>query len=347
MTRSRWFRTATTALCTACLYVGAADAQPERVLFLGDSITQGDANHRSFRYEAFKGLVDGGWTPGVDFDFVGSWQDHFGGDPTFPDYQGHAFDRDHEGHWGWRTWQVLEGEGVGDPPAGSGTGMLDEWLDGYTPDTAFVLLGTNDISRNNPSGRSWRPRDVAPRIEQIVEVLQADNPDMRILLGTLIPRQGSWFDTELAEFNAYLPGIAANKTTATSTVEVLDLYAHLDWTEHTYDGTHPNEAGEAIIGRLVAAALLPPAPGDANRDGAVDLLDFDILAGHFGKASGATFGQGDFNGDGAVDLLDFDLLASNFDSVSLAQLAALAVPEPASGMLLWAGAWAALRRRRR
>jgi probable HAF family extracellular repeat protein len=51
--------------------------------------------------------------------------------------------------------------------------------------------------------------------------------------------------------------------------------------------------------------------GDANRDGAVNLADFNVLAANFGQ-SNRTFSQGDFNYDGIVNLQDFNLLASRF-----------------------------------
>jgi hypothetical protein len=51
--------------------------------------------------------------------------------------------------------------------------------------------------------------------------------------------------------------------------------------------------------------------GDANHDDAVNMLDFDALAAHFGQAA-ATWEQGDFTGDGTVNLRDFNVLATNF-----------------------------------
>jgi hypothetical protein len=48
--------------------------------------------------------------------------------------------------------------------------------------------------------------------------------------------------------------------------------------------------------------------GDANGDGWVDLIDFNILASVFGTPDP----KADFNGDGYVDLFDFNILANNF-----------------------------------
>jgi hypothetical protein len=50
---------------------------------------------------------------------------------------------------------------------------------------------------------------------------------------------------------------------------------------------------------------------DANRDGRVNLDDFNILAANFGQAN-RTFSQGDFNYDTVVNLQDFNVLAGRF-----------------------------------
>jgi fibronectin type 3 domain-containing protein len=52
-------------------------------------------------------------------------------------------------------------------------------------------------------------------------------------------------------------------------------------------------------------------PGDANGDGVVDILDYNILVSNFGK-TGMTWSQGDFNEDGVVDIKDFSILSSNY-----------------------------------
>jgi LysM repeat protein len=53
-------------------------------------------------------------------------------------------------------------------------------------------------------------------------------------------------------------------------------------------------------------------PGDANRDGAVDVGDLGILAANYGMTSNATWSLGDFNGDGKVDVGDLGILAANY-----------------------------------
>lgn len=66
----------------------------------------------------------------------------------------------------------------------------------------------------------------------------------------------------------------------------------------------------------------PRVPGDVNRDGEVDLQDFNILKTHFGLMV-ATRERGDLNADMSVDLLDFNILKANFGST-----AALASQQP-------------------
>jgi hypothetical protein len=52
-------------------------------------------------------------------------------------------------------------------------------------------------------------------------------------------------------------------------------------------------------------------PGDANKDGMVDVGDLGILAANYG-GSNKTWAMGDFNNDGIVDVGDLGILAANY-----------------------------------
>ena len=62
--------------------------------------------------------------------------------------------------------------------------------------------------------------------------------------------------------------------------------------------------------------------GDANRDGRVNLRDFNVLARHFGQA-GTSFAQADFTYDGSTDIEDFNVLAGRFGTALAAPPAAV------------------------
>lgn len=73
-------------------------------------------------------------------------------------------------------------------------------------------------------------------------------------------------------------------------------------------------------------------PGDADRNGVVDNLDFGAVINNFFQ-SPRDWSQGDFNNDGVVDNLDFgDVINNFFDTAP--NPAFTAVPEPASFALL-------------
>jgi len=102
------------------------------IMPLGDSITRGfsgstdQTGYRRYLYLTLTG-------EGYDIDFVGSLFEPI----PLPD----DFDRDHEGHSGWSTDEILNGRPL-DPSAGN----LAIWLPESEPDIILLHIGTNDIS---------------------------------------------------------------------------------------------------------------------------------------------------------------------------------------------------------
>ena len=106
-------------------------------------------------------------------------------------------------------------------------------------------------------------------------------------------------------------------------------------TNMTFDG-NPNFAVGPMENTSSLLTFVPPAAGDANRDGKVDGSDVTILAGNWqagvAGSGGVTWDMGDFNGDGKVDGSDVTILAGNWQSGVTA--AAASVPEPGTLALL-------------
>ncbi|MBN1851201.1 MAG: hypothetical protein JW829_00695 [Pirellulales bacterium] len=76
-------------------------------------------------------------------------------------------------------------------------------------------------------------------------------------------------------------------------------------------------------------------PGDANRNGIVDINDFYIISDHLFSMPSAPGLDGDVVVDNFVDVLDFRLWKDSVDAATAALAdASHAVPEPASGILL-------------
>jgi len=81
---------------------------------------------------------------------------------------------------------------------------------------------------------------------------------------------------------------------------------------------------------LSVGAALPSIQADANLDGRVNTLDFNLLSGHFAQTA-VLWTDGDFNYDGVIDSMDLNLLIGNYGAVGTAPGATLGatVPEPA------------------
>ncbi len=183
---------------------------------IGDSITQGNTETDSYRRPLWRLLQ----SAGRNVDFVGSQRDNNGGPPPSMD-----FDVDHEGHWGWRTDEVLA--------------VIDASARSYQPDVALVHLGSNDVFAGQDDASTLA------ELSGIVERLRAANPSVKVLLAQLIPTTRPGRDPQIVRLNAAIPGLAARLSTAASPVVAVDQYTGFDAARETRDGTHPNPAGEA------------------------------------------------------------------------------------------------------
>ncbi|MCA9212244.1 MAG: tandem-95 repeat protein, partial [Planctomycetales bacterium] len=177
----------------------------------GDSITQADIYHQSYRRPLWFKLQTGGY----DVDFVGSQQLNHNGPNPYSD-----FDLDHEGWWGLRA------PGVGN--------RLITGLQLYTPDVVLLHIGHNDLRIDDVLENTLNST------AKLIAQYRADNPNVVILLAQLIPSTKSPRDVRIPPYNALIPGFAASQTTLASPVIVVDHFTGYDGAADNYDGVHPN-----------------------------------------------------------------------------------------------------------
>ena len=210
-------------------------AGPYRILPLGDSITQPEAIQQSYRYPLWQNLIDAQY----DFDFVGSQTENHAGSSIWPEYMGQTFDQDHEGHYGWRTDEVLA--------------SLPTWLSSYTPDVVLVHLGTNDLFQSQSNESTLN------ELEQIITELRQDNPNVVVFVAQLIPANFP-SNALIDAFNLELPAKVQQWTTSASPVILVDQNSGIDPVAHLYDGVHPNATGEQIMADVWQQALEAARP---------------------------------------------------------------------------------------
>ncbi|NYI04467.1 cellulose binding domain-containing protein [Allostreptomyces psammosilenae] len=192
-----------------------AAADPVRIMPLGDSITGSPGCWRSILWNR---LIEAGHT---DIDFVGTLP---------PQGCGLAHDGDNEGHGGLLVTNVAQ------------QNLLPGWLSATNPDIVMMHFGTNDV---------WSARSTASILDAygtLVDQMRANNPDMRILVAQIIPLNPSTC-AECAQravaLNQAIPAWAQGKSTARSPIVVVDQWTGFDTATDTYDGVHPNAAGDA------------------------------------------------------------------------------------------------------
>jgi acyl-CoA thioesterase-1 len=182
---------------------------------LGNSITQADSEHDSYRRFLWQALTSSGYA----VDFVGSQRSHHRGAAPHDD-----FDWDHEGHWGWRADEILE--------------RIGTWASSYNPDIVLIHLGTNDVLQRQDA------EETTEELGRIIDGLRRVNPHVTVILAEIIPLANSRRDALIRGLNDRIERLGREKDRQDSPVVVVDQYTEFDPLTETYDGIHPNASGE-------------------------------------------------------------------------------------------------------
>ncbi len=228
-------------LCILLVFFVSQDLYSQvRIVSIGNSITQAQPPWNSYRRPLWKMLED------ADFsvDFVGSMNTLYNNVPA----PSQDFDQDHEGHWGWRADEIINGR--------AGYGKLSDWLEGYTPDIALIHIGSNDAIQEQSTSST------IAQIETIIDILRSDNPGVTILLAQVI--RSAWtpaISGRIQELSAAIPGIKGSKALEGSEIYIVDMNTEFNPAVHTYDNVHPNEAGEVFMAEKWFEVLEPILSG--------------------------------------------------------------------------------------
>jgi lysophospholipase L1-like esterase len=227
--RRALFVTLASLVAAAAVFLAIRPAQsaalPARIMALGDSITGSPGCWRALLYSR---LQAGGFT---NIDFVGT---------QAPQGCSVPYDGEHEGHGGALVTAVAD------------QNQLPGWLSASRPNVVLMHFGTNDV---------WSNRSVPVILaaySKLVDQMRASEPTMRILVAQIIPMAASACGecpARVVALNNAIPGWAAGKSTAQSPIVVVDQWTGFNTTTDTYDGVHPNEAGNVKISNRWYPAL--------------------------------------------------------------------------------------------
>lgn len=186
-----------------------------KIMPLGDSVTEGDTVHNSYRRPLWFKLQAGNYK----VDFVGGLSGNNNGPPPNPD-----FDLNHQGHGGRNTEWLYT--------------YVTEWAKTEQPDVVLLHAGTNDLN----GGRS--PESARDGLGRIIDSLRSVLPTVEVLVAQIIPAANDDLNNEITALNSLLPDLAKQKSTTESLVLVVDQNSGFDRKNDLYDNLHPNVSGE-------------------------------------------------------------------------------------------------------
>ncbi|WP_181044119.1 GDSL-type esterase/lipase family protein [Aureicoccus marinus] len=188
--------------------------------------------YESYRFELWKDLIDGGWS----FDYIGTRDD----EANYPAYNSQSFDVDHEGRGGWTSGQIRQN--------------LNGWLQqAGSPDIVlFSSPGGNDALQNLPY------QDAMENINAIIDLLQANNPEVIIIIEQMAPGRTDFMNAELTSYFNQLrediAGLATAQSTSSSPILIVDMAT--GFTDSLLaDDVHYNEAGAIFVADRYYAIL--------------------------------------------------------------------------------------------
>jgi lysophospholipase L1-like esterase len=277
------------ALVLAFVSIASADGpNPIRIMPLGDSITYGSQSTGTvgYRRPLYQSLVGAGYS----VDFVGSQTD---GSPE-------DFDRNHEGHRGWRADQIRDN--------------IAGWLNSAPADVILLHIGTNDITQNQ--GATGTAAEIG-QILNLIDAWETTHNQVWVVLARIINRNDS-LSGVTTTLNGLIQTLADTRIASGDRIVVVNMESALSYPGDLADAVHPNDTGYGKMAAVWFAALealpiLLPNP-DHDGDGDVDGTDLSVFIAAFGSRTGNLNydPRCDFDSNGNINEDDLALIAAEF-----------------------------------
>ena len=194
-----------------------------KIMAIGDSITDGtypvDPTPGAYRIQLWNRFI----SDSLNVDFVGSKSN---GPSTLGD-------KHHEGHPGWTINQI--------------TTLVDNGLlFTYQPDVVLLMIGTNDILRNDNIST------LKTELSQLIDKITTGLPNANLVVSSIAPLEPSIKGTGRANvvkaYNEVIPQLVKEKVAQGQQITYANAGGSLSLDDLVADGIHPNAAGHDKLG---------------------------------------------------------------------------------------------------
>ena len=197
-----------------------------KIMPLGDSITQGihiNSKNIGYRRDLYNLLKSNGY----QIDLVGSMHDGSVSD----------FDKDHEGHGGYRADQIRD--------------SVYYWLSLNPPDIILLHVGTNDISQKETA------YNVSLEIDQILDQIDLFELDNDYRIKVIVAKIINHFDYQenVRALNNYISRNVEDRFKDGDYIFLADFYSSLNDERYFLDNVHPNESGYKVMAETWASKI--------------------------------------------------------------------------------------------
>nr|POE86459.1 hypothetical protein CFP56_46643 [Quercus suber] len=119
------------------------------------------------------------------------------------------------------------------------------------PNVVLLHLGTNDCAAQR------QPIDTAPqRYATLLSHLKAKSPNALILMSSLIHNKNPTIEACLTKLNVGLASVAKTAASQGQNVQFVDMVDAVPWNDLSADGTHPTDAGYALMAQKWSDSIL-------------------------------------------------------------------------------------------